>query len=285
MKPQHCLGLATLLFASTQAGAQAAGEDDSWRYRLTPYLWLPTIGGDLKYEVPPGSGEGSPTVSVGPADWLELLNYGLLIGGSAEKGRFSLFADFVYLSMTSEEDDRVVSVEDTVTVPGTRIPIPVGAELNADTRTDLNGALWTLTAGYALRQGKSGTVSVFAGVRYFDVDVATRWELTTAITVGPEEVILPAEGRIKAGTTLWDGVLGLRGELGMEAGKWSVPFYVDYGAGDSDKTWNVFVGVARDVGWGDVLLAYRHLEYDQDDDSLLQDFSFGGPLVGLRFGF
>ncbi len=96
--------------------------------------------------------------------------------------------------------------------------------------------MWTLTAGYALRQGKSGTVSVFAGVRYFDVDVATRWELTTAITVGPEEVILPAEGRIKAGTTLWDGVLGLRGELGMEAGKWSVPFYVDYGAGDSDRT-------------------------------------------------
>ncbi len=143
--------LSVLLLAAPSVGLAQDGNDE-WQYRLTPYLWLPTIGGDLKYEVPPGSGTGAPTINVGPADWVELLNYGLLVGGSAQKGRLSLFADFLYLSKTSKEDDRVVAVDDTITVPGTRIPIPVGAELNADTRTDLDGMSMTMTAGYAFKQ-------------------------------------------------------------------------------------------------------------------------------------
>jgi hypothetical protein len=262
-----------------------ADDGDEWQYRLTPYLWLPTIGGDVRYEVPPGSGTGAPTVNVGPADWLELLNYGLLIGGSAQKGKLSLFADFVYLSMSSEKDDRVVSVEDTITIPGTRIPIAVGAELNADTQTDLDGMLLSMTGGYVFRQTADATAIVFAGARYFDVDISTRWDLTAAISLPGGGVVLPSSGSIGGDTTLWDAIVGVRGEFGVGQGAWSMPYYFDFGGGDSDKTWNAFVGVAREFGWGDLLLAYRHLEYDQDDDKLLQDFSFGGPLVGVRFSF
>lgn len=281
--------IAALIAASLLAGpafAQSSSDDDAWQYRLTPYLWLPTIEGGLKYQVPPGGGggTGAPDISVGPADWFDLLNYGLLLGGSAQKGRFSLFGDVVILSLTSEKD-RVASVEDTVTIPGTRIPVPVSADLNLDTETDMDGVLWTLTAGYAVSQTDNSTVSIFAGARTFDIDAATRWDLSAEVTVPGTGVILPAEGRIKAGKTITDVVAGVRGELGMGQGKWSVPFYVDYGGGDSDKTWNVFVGLAREYGWGDLLLAYRHLEVDQDDDSLLQDFSFGGPAIGARFSF
>ncbi len=274
----------SVLLMTPAFGQEGAGSD-AWEYRLTPYLWLPTIGGDLKYEVPPGSGTGAPTIEVGPADWLELLNYGLLLGGSAQKGKLSLFADFMYLSMTSEKDDRVVSVEDTVTIPGTRIPIPVGAELNADTQTDLDGLLLTMTAGYVFKQEADSTAAVFAGARYFDVDVSTAWDLTAEITVPGGGVILPSSGSIGGGATLWDAIIGVRGEFGVGQGNWSVPYYFDYGTGDSDKTWNVFVGAAREFGWGDLLLAYRHLEYDQGADKLLQDFSFGGPLIGVRLTF
>lgn len=276
--------LSLLLLAVPSIGLAQDGGDE-WEYRLTPYLWLPTIEGDVKYEIPPGSGTGSPTVSVGPADWVELLNYGLLIGGSAQKGRLSLFADFLYLSMTSKEDDRVVSVDDTITVPGTRIPIPVGAELNADTRTDLDGMSLTMTAGYAFRQDADSQAVVFVGARTFDVDVSTSWDLTAEITVPGAGVILPSSGSIGGDKTLWDAIVGIRGEFAAGQGAWSIPYYLDYGSGDSDKTWNVFVGAAREFGWGDLIIAYRHLEYDQGTDKLLQDFSFGGPLVGFRFNF
>ncbi len=71
--------------------------------------------------------------------WFDLLNSALLLSGSATKGRFSLYSDVVYMSMTSKNDGRVLSVEDTITVPGTRIPVPISADLNLDTRTDLDG--------------------------------------------------------------------------------------------------------------------------------------------------
>lgn len=276
--------LSLLTLAAPSIGLAQDGSDE-WQFALTPYLWLPTIGGDLKYDVPPGSGTGAPTIDVGPADWVELLNFGLLVGGSAQKGRFNLFADFVYLSMTSKKDDRVVSVEDTVTVPGTRIPVPIGAELNADTRTDLDGILWTFAAGYAVNQTESSTAILFAGARRLDVDLKTSWDLTAEITVPGTGVILPSQGSISGDAGLWDGIVGVRGEFAVGEGKWSVPYYFDIGAGDSDQTWNAFAGLAREYGWGDLLIAYRHLEYDQGDDKLLQDFSFSGPLVGFRFSF
>ena len=277
--------LACVLLIAIFGTVQADNGNEAWQFRLTPYVWLPTIDGSLKYQLPPVSGGGNPNVSVGPTDWLDLLNYGLLVGGSAKKGRFSVLSDFVYLSMTSKNDGRVVSVDDTVTVPGTRIPIPVSADLNLDTRTDLDGLLWTLTAGYAVSQFDSSTMDVFAGVRYFDVEVATRWDLTAEITVPGTGVILPAQGGISSDTDLWDGIIGVRGEIPVGEGSWSVPYYFDVGEGDSDRTWSAFAGLARNFGWGDLLIAYRHLEYDQAADSLLQDFSFGGPAIGARFQF
>ncbi len=273
--------LLSAAFALTPATAQAA--DDEWKYRLTPYLWLPTIGGDLRYEVPPGSGTGSPTIDVGPTDWLDLLNFGALIGGSARKGRFSVFADLVYLSLTSDGDDRVASVTDTVSVPGTPFEVPVGASITLDTETDVDGALFSLVAGYAVHQTGSSEVIVFAGARYFDIETSTDWDLATQISGPGGGLLLPAQGSLSDDVTLWDGIVGVRGEFGN--GKWTVPYYADVGTGDSDLTWNAFVGLSREFGWGDLLFAYRHLEYDQGDDRLIQDFSFSGPAFGARFRF
>ncbi len=38
-------------------------------------------------------------------------------------------------------------------------------------------------------------------------------------------------------------------------------------------------------GWGGVKLAYRHLAYDQEGDSFIQDLSFSGPALGIGFRF
>jgi len=283
MRGRCAVTLIALLATSPTLAEPEAG--NGWHYKLAPYLWLPTIGGDLRYEAPPDSGTGAPTVEVGPTDWLDLLNFAALVGGSAQKGRVSLFADVVYLSMSSANDDRVVSVEDSISVPGTPISIPVGAELNADTRTDLDGLQLTLTAGYVVWQEGASQATVFAGARYFDVEVSTSWDLTAEITLPGGSVILPSSGSIGGGATLWDAVVGVRGELEIGQGNWSLPYYLDVGTGDSDVTWNAFLGGARKFGWGELLIAWRHLEYDQNADDLLQNFSFSGPLIGARFSF
>ena len=138
----------SLSCVAVSGAALAENTSDEWQFQITSYLWLPTIDGTLNFDLPPG-GAGSPDIEVGPTDWLELLNFGALVAGSARKGRFSIFTDFVYLSMTRNGDGRVVSVEGAV--PGNLISIPVSADLTLNTRTDMDGLTWTLAAGYTVR--------------------------------------------------------------------------------------------------------------------------------------
>ena len=267
---------------AVSSAAHADTSSDEWRFKLTPYLWLPTIDGTLNYDLPPGGG-GSPDISVGPIDWLELLNFGALIGGSARKGRFSMFTDVVYLSMTRNGDGRIVSVEGTV--PGNIISIPVSADLTLNTRTDMDGLVWTLAAGYTVKETETSSVDVFAGARLFSVDFSTSWTLTAAITTPEGEELLAAQDSIGSDTDLWDGIVGVRGHFAFGDGNWSVPYYFDVGAGSSDLTWNAMTGLSRTFGWGDLMFVYRHLAYDEDSDGLLQDFSFSGPALGAAFRF
>jgi len=264
--------------------ATAEEPDEGWSFELTPYLWLPTIDGSLKYALPPGSG-GSPEISVGPTDWLDLLNAAALVSGSAKKGRLTLYTDLVYLSMTSKNDGRVLSVEDTVTIPGTRIPVPISADLNLNTRTDLDGLAVTFAAGYEVASSERSSATVFAGARYFGVDVTSSWDLEVDISVPGTGVILPSQGQVGSDVDLWDAIVGVRGAFDLNDSNWSLLYNLDIGTGDSDLTWNAVAGLSYGFGWGDLVLAYRHLEYDQPSDKLLQDFSFSGPGLGATFTF
>lgn len=40
-----------------------------------------------------------------------------------------------------------------------------------------------------------------------------------------------------------------------------------------------------EFNWGELMLVYRHLEYDQGPDGPLQGFSFSGLAFGARFTF
>jgi hypothetical protein len=67
--------------------------------------------------------------------------------------------------------------------------------------------------------------------------------------------------------------------------RWYLPYYLDVGAGSSALTWQSFLGVAYAFKWGDAVLGYRRLYYDQSGDKLLQNFRFDGPSFGATFRF
>ncbi len=265
-----------LTIMSITPHAIADQDQDGWKFQLTPYLWLPTISGDLNYEPPTGGG-GAPSIDVGPTDWLELLNGVFLINGEMRKGRFSIFTDFVYLGLDSDSD-RVRSVQ-----IGNVIPVDIAANLS--TKSKFDGLSWTLGAGYAMYETDTSSMDLIAGVRYFGAEVSTRWDLSIDITARGDGVILPAQGKISEDVDLWDGIVGIRGRLGIGKSKWSVPYYVDVGTGSSDFTWQAMTGLTYSYGWGDLMLMYRHLEYDEGTDGLLNDFRFSGPAFGARFRF
>lgn len=263
--------LATLCGLPAVATAQ---DSDKWQFQITPYLWLPTIAGDLNYNPPP-SGGGAPGVDVGPTDWFDLLNGAALVSVGAKRGRFSVMADFVYLSMESDKD-QVKTVSD-----GTVVDVSA----NVSVSTDLTGFTTTLAGAYTVHESASSLVDVFLGVRYFGLETSTDWNLSVDITGPGGGVVLPAQGSIGSKTDLWDGLVGVRGHFGIGESKWSVPFYLDAGTGDSDLTWQALMGLSYTYHWGDLMLVYRHLYYDQGDGGLMESFSFSGPAFGARFRF
>jgi hypothetical protein len=143
----------------------------------------------------------------------------------------------------------------------------------------------TLAAGYEVTSTETSSTSAFVGARYFSVDVSSSWDLTAEITVPGSGVVLPAQGQIGSDVDLWDALIGVRGNFKVGEGRWSGLYYLDVGTGDSDLTWNAMAGLSATYGWGDLILAYRHLVYDQESNKLLQDFSFSGPGLGARFTF
>ena len=70
-------------------------------------------------------------------------------------------------------------------------------------------------------------------------------------------------------TDLWDVIVGIRGEFDWTSEKWSTPYYLDVGTGSSSLTWQAMAGLSYAFGWGDLLLMYRHLDYDQSSNKLL----------------
>jgi hypothetical protein len=263
--------------AGLSVPAAAQNSSDGWEFQITPYIWLPTISGDLNYEPPPGGG-GGPSIDLGPTDWLDLINGAFLINGEARKGRFAVLTDLVFLSLESDKD-RIASAS---VGPGA---IPVDLALNLKTKSDLDGLSWTLAAGYTMQQSESMSWELIGGVRYFSIDAATNWSLSAAITAPGGGVVLPAEGRISGGTDLWDGIVGVRGHFALGEGNWSIPFYFDAGTGSSDLTWQAMTGLTYRFGWGELMGVYRHLAYDEGSDGLMHNFEFSGPAIGARFRF
>jgi len=268
--------VAGLIAVAVPSAALAQATSDRWTFSLTPYLWLPTIDGSLNYSVPAGA-VGSPQVDLNANDYLKDLSLALMLAGEARKDRWSIFTDVIYLDFSGQDS----------AVKGINFGGPlVSTTLNASTSSSLKGLLWTLGGGYTAVQAPQGNLDVFGGLRYFGLKATTDWQLTATVT-GPlgGGQVFPRTGNISEKENLWDGIVGVKGQLKLGASNWFVPYYVDVGTGSSTVTWQGLVGIAYSFKWGDALLAYRYLYYDQDTDKLLQNVSFGGLALGVTFRF
>jgi hypothetical protein len=257
---------AVMLIASSTA---AAAETRDWQFALTPYVWLPSVEGTGDFDTPPDGG-GEPEVEIGPVDYLEHLELALMLAGEARKGNWVFRADVVYVDFGNQR----AGVRN-VTGPGGVVEFPV----NAGTTFSLDGLEWQGTIGYVFLSKPGISLEVLGGLRYLDVSAELDWQFD-----GPLN-LLPQSGRFSQDVELWDAIVGVRGRATFGNDKWFVPFHLDLGTGDSDLTWQLFAGLGYAFSWGDVLAAYRHLEYDQKQGDLLQGVSLSGPAIGVTFRF
>jgi hypothetical protein len=272
---KRALGAAGAFLALLGAVPGAYAQTDHWTFALTPYVWLPNINGTLRYSVPPGA-TGSPDVGTGPNNYLQNLQHVLMLSGEARRDKWSIHSDFIYLDFA----DQASSVK-AVNFGG---PI-VGTNLNSSTSSSLKGFLWTLDGAYAFVETPRLTLEALGGVRYLSVRASTDWQLSATVSGPGAGQVFPASGSISQRADVWDAIVGVRGQVRLGEGHWSIPYYADAGTGSSRLTWQALVGVTYAFSWGDAVLAYRTLSYDQSDDKLFQNFRFSGPAIGATFRF
>ena len=257
------LAIPALLFSAV---VRAEPEATPWEFSLTPYLWLPRVDASMRYETP---GNGGSEVSL--TNLLQHLNGALFLSGEARKGTWGVAADLVFCDF-QKEGSNVLSVGG----PGGENEAPV----NTATTTSLTGYMVSVTGNYSLARRPDVKVDLLAGLRYTHVGTTLDWSFATSVDSLPGR-----SGSVGQGVDLWDGVVGSRGNARLGGGKWFVPYYLDAGAGTSKFTWQAMTGIGYSFGWGDLLLVYRYLSFEQGDEHPVQRLYFSGPALGATFRF
>jgi hypothetical protein len=185
----------------------AQPSSSQWQFAITPYLWLPNIDGTLKYNVPPGT-SGRPEVEVGPNDYLEHLKFAVMLNAEVRKAKWSVFTDVIYLNF-SKETSKIKSID----FGGDQ----VSSSIDVGTESSLKGATWTLAGGYSVLRGDLGRLDLLAGFRYFGLKASTDWNLMAVVSGPAGGQVFPRSGSISQREDLWDGVIGLRGDVSVLA--------------------------------------------------------------------
>lgn len=250
--------LLVVFWGFSSVAAESSAPADKWQYEFTLYGWLPSIDGELKYNVP-GSGDSA---SVDASDILDDLNFVFMGNYVGSYNKWSFGADIIYMDVSGSNST-------TVNVgpgPGPGVPVSVSAGLSMKT--------WVFTGagGYDVVQTDKARLAVIGGVRYLKLDA----------DMNQTGILLPPS--LSLSEDFWDGIVGVRGVIMLNK-KWYIPYYADIGAGQSNLTWQLFAGIGYMFNWGDIKLGYRYLEYDQDDDKPVQDLKLYGPALGIGFRF
>lgn len=271
------LGMATLLIATLVLPAEASDDPDKTTFLIEPYVWLPTLKGELKYVTLPDGSGGSPEIEIDGDDLLDDLDMAALLLLEVRKGKWSFFTDFTYLDLSTSES-KVKSVDFGGSV--------VSTNLDVGTDVEMKGFCTTFAGGYNIVSNDWLKTDLIAGARYLWLEAEADWELSATVAGPGGNRIFARFGNIEEDDDVWNAIGGVRGRLQLGDGNWSIRYYGDMGAGDCDFTWQVFSALAYSFDRWDLALGYRHLEFEaDDDDALIQDLYFSGPILGFRFAF
>jgi hypothetical protein len=270
MKHLKTIAAILAIAATGMLSNHAAAQSGEWKFNAILYAYLPTIGGSLA--VPFNS--SGPTIDVDADKLLSNLEFAFMGTLDAHNGRWGMFTDVLYLDVSGDQ-----SGTRDFTIGRRGLPASVSGDLSLS----LKGWLWTVAGEYRLVSDKAWVVDGLAGARLFGIKPEIDYSLSGDVSG------LPIPGR--SGSTSekvnnWDGVVGVKGQYRFgDRNEWSIPFYADVGTGESHLTWQAAAGVGYSFKWGDVLAMWRYISYDFKSGSPIEDLTFNGPMLGVRFGW
>jgi hypothetical protein len=253
--------------AATDTGVVIT-KSDTWQFSASLYGWIAGVGGTAYFPV-------AGTTTNFKVDAKTLLNH-LELGGAGtfdvHKGNWGAFTDVMYMDLGGGKSNTR-----DFTLGNTAIP----ASTTADLHLGVKSWIWTIAGECRVAANSAWTVDVLAGARYLDLAQTLNWSISGAL--GP---LPPAErtGSSEGGPKIWTGIIGVKGRYAFGAdGKWSVPFYLDGGTGDSIYTYQGALGLGYSFQWGEVAAMWRYLGYTPQSNTRIGDVYFSGPLIGATF--
>ena len=236
---------------------------------VTPYLWLPTIKGELNLNIPDGMGN-TFGVTVTPSQYTPKLASALMFNGGIRKGNWGAATDLIYLNLTGVSEGVT-----SITGPGGMLTIPI----NTNVQSRFSSVIWTAGATYNLLPGKPGNLDGVLGFRYATVNPMISWNFSGPIG------LFPASGSHSENVNLWDGIIGVKGKFDFSNSHWFAPFYADIGTGGAQLTWQAAGGIGYGGHSNAVSLTYRNLYYNMGSNGLMHNINLGGPMLGYTFKF
>ena len=268
--PVRAVSVALLLLGATLSppAAQAQSYPDDWEWRATVYGWLPDLDGKTIFP----TGTDGPEIEVDASELIDNLDFTFQAAFHGHKGRWGLFTDVLYL----DEGGSKSQVLQRLLGPGGGLPFAV----ELDARLDVKSWLWTVGGSYTLSRSDDHLVDWVVGARMIDMTQELAWHATADIAETP---LTEQSGSSRVSGTNWDDIVGLKGF--RRFGNWVVPWEFDVGAGDSDLVWQAMAGIGYRFGWGELLLNYRYLDYENDENQPVSDLTLSGPMVAASFSW
>ena len=261
-QPIRWLAASILLIASVVPTTAAADTDsDKWKFDADIYLW----GAGIK-----GTTATGGDIDISFNDLLNNLDMAFMGGLGATKGKYSLFLDALYLSVSGSD-----SYKESIPVLG-----PLELEVDVDGEVGINAWIATLGGGYNIVENEKATLNLIGGARYFWLQLPVKFDFS-AVPLGHQ---VNRQKKETPKGKVWDGIVGAKGKINLND-KWYLPYYADVGTGQSHLTWQVAAGVGYKFKYADVLLSYRYLDYEFKSDSAIDDLNLKGPLLGAKFYF
>jgi hypothetical protein len=244
-----------------------AQTSDAWQFDGTLYLYLPSVGGKTTFPE-----NGNDNVTVDTSKILDNLQAAFMGSLGVRRGAWGAFTDIVYVDFSNSKSNT-----SSFSVGG----VPIPGDATASTDLGLKGTAWTLAGTYRAVPDPRSPVDLFAGLRYLDIKQTLAWNLSGNIGAIP----LPGRaGNREQSETNWDGIVGVKGRYAFTADrKWFVPYYLDIGAGDSKLTWQAIGGVGYAFSWGEVIGAWRYLDYQMKSGRPIESVNFSGPAIAAVF--
>ena len=257
----------------------AQNDEDSLRWRATVYGWLPAVSGATKIPHTGGGGGGGGGVGneigIDVGEILDALDFVFMGQLEVRGGRWGGFADYVYIDL-SDSTTRVRSF--SISGPGGFTSIPATADLTADLALD--GSALTLAGTYTVVEQERFELLSLAGARSLRISANVEWSVTGNVGSLPP---LARAGDAAAEPRYTDAIVGLRGRATLGGTGWYLPYYIDIGAGDSNRTWQTAVGIGYRLSAGELTLVHRRVEYDFGPDSPLVELGFSGLALGFSW--